>query len=247
MKQGSKPIQREIELGDRRIAYQLFLGSYKNINLRIKKDGSVRVSANRLVPMARIEEFLRSNRSFIEGALRRFEEAEVSPVMECPWKDGGIIPLLGEDRRIEVIRGKKNFAVLREGRIDVTARNGSAEEIRGAVRALMERELSRVTEELSSVLEPRLESRRIPAHQYRFRSMVSRWGSCCPSKRTVTLNRYLICAPIECIEYVIVHEAAHFLELNHSGAFWSIVAEMIPDWKERKKRLIPYGAWLRIL
>ena len=69
------------------------------------------------------------------------------------------------------------------------------------------------------------------------RSMTSRWGSCQPQTGKITLNSKLIFYPKEAIEYVVVHEFAHFAHPDHSKAFWTLVAEIMPDYKERKKLL----------
>ena len=44
-------------------------------------------------------------------------------------------------------------------------------------------------------------------------------------------------APPECIEYVVVHEFAHFFQPNHSALFYNEVAAVLPDWKDRRKKL----------
>lgn len=44
-------------------------------------------------------------------------------------------------------------------------------------------------------------------------------------------------APMECTEYIMVHELAHLVQADHSPAFHAVVTEVMPDWKERKKRL----------
>ena len=69
------------------------------------------------------------------------------------------------------------------------------------------------------------------------RAMTSRWGSCQPQTGKITLNSKLIFYPKEAIEYVVVHEFAHFAHPDHSKAFWALVAEIMPDYKERKKLL----------
>ena len=64
----------------------------------------------------------------------------------------------------------------------------------------------------------------------------TRWGSC-SSKGNVNFSWYLVMAPKEQIEYVVVHELAHMKEMNHSQRFWNIVEKYMPGYKERKKGL----------
>jgi hypothetical protein len=67
--------------------------------------------------------------------------------------------------------------------------------------------------------------------------MKSRWGSCLPSNNKVIFNLSLIKTPICCIEYVVLHELAHFKHQNHSKNFYNFITIFMPDWKERKKIL----------
>lgn len=247
MSRTKQPIRENIELGGRFLSYELFRGSYKNINLRIRNDGSVRVSANQRVSIRRIQAFLRDNEAFIVRTLAKLEAQSATMPKESPWRDGGVIPILGRERRIRVVLGDKNRATMMGDDLLVTVHVLSEDQIRHAALRMLAEESERLILELCQSVGKRFEIYRIPTPHYKFRYMVSQWGSCCPYKQTITFNQYLICVPVECMEYVIVHEMAHFLQLNHSSAFWSIVEEVMPDWRERKKRLIPYGIWLRKL
>ena len=64
----------------------------------------------------------------------------------------------------------------------------------------------------------------------------TRWGSC-SSKGNINFSWRLIMAPEEVIDYVVVHELAHLQEMNHSPRFWAEVASVLPDYKERQKKL----------
>ena len=77
----------------------------------------------------------------------------------------------------------------------------------------------------------------VPFPTLKVRTMKSRWGSCQPQKGIITLNSRLIEAPKTSVEYVVLHEFAHFIHPNHSKAFWDFVTMMMPDWKERRKGL----------
>ena len=69
------------------------------------------------------------------------------------------------------------------------------------------------------------------------RSMTSCWGVCCPGKRRITLALQLYNQTPAAQIYVVVHEYCHFLQLNHSPAFWAEVEKLLPDWKARRELL----------
>jgi predicted metal-dependent hydrolase len=72
--------------------------------------------------------------------------------------------------------------------------------------------------------------------QFRTRVMQTRWGSCSPNG-CLTLNPYLVKAPRECIDYVILHELCHIAEHNHSERFYRLMNQVMPNWEATKERL----------
>ncbi|MGC8820969.1 MAG: M48 family metallopeptidase [Fervidobacterium sp.] len=73
----------------------------------------------------------------------------------------------------------------------------------------------------------------------------TRWGSC-SSKGTISLNWLLIMAPRKVIDYVIIHELAHTVHMNHSKKFWELVEKLFPEWKVCRYWLRKNGHTLNI-
>lgn len=73
------------------------------------------------------------------------------------------------------------------------------------------------------------------------REQKTRWGSC-SVKGNLNFNWKLVLVPPALLDYVVVHELAHRMEMNHSSAFWDIVAQEIPDYAVRRRMLRDYEA-----
>ena len=73
----------------------------------------------------------------------------------------------------------------------------------------------------------------------RLKWLSSRWGSC-SLKRNINLNRCLLAAPVDVLDYVIVHELCHLQEMNHSKKFWKLVKAIMPDFKDKVHWLKKY-------
>lgn len=70
-----------------------------------------------------------------------------------------------------------------------------------------------------------------------YRNMKTRWGSCQPSTGRICINTRLALYPPECLEYVVVHELCHLLVANHGSDFKELMTRVMPDWKDRQRRL----------
>ena len=95
--------------------------------------------------------------------------------------------------------------------------------------AYYRQQLSVVMPELFDKWQPIIKAQ---AQEIRIKKMHSRWGSCNTRARRIWLSVYLPAFPIECTEYVIVHELCHLHHANHSPAFWQTVATAMPDYKQ---------------
>lgn len=108
-------------------------------------------------------------------------------------------------------------------------------------------ELRQLAEQMKHILPSRLEfyARQLGVtyHRVTIRSQKTRWGSC-SSEGNLNFNCLLMLAPSEILDYVIVHELCHRLEMNHSKAFWNHVESVLPDYRIRKKWLKEHGGSL---
>lgn len=72
-----------------------------------------------------------------------------------------------------------------------------------------------------------------------------KWGSCTSSKK-IAFNYRLAMAPMEIIDYVVVHELCHLLHMNHDRSFWRKIGSLLPDYKKRQEYLEKYGSLMRL-
>jgi predicted metal-dependent hydrolase len=77
----------------------------------------------------------------------------------------------------------------------------------------------------------------VHVHHLYVQHMKTRWGSCNPEARTIRLNTELAKKPIECLEYLLVHELMHLLEPTHNVRFTDLLDRHLPDWSNRRDLL----------
>lgn len=237
-------MSRTIETTEGSITYCLFRKSVKNMNLRIHADGSVRVSANKRVPVSVLDDFVRSRISFIRRAQRMYEQREQEH--QLMYEDGDTVPFLNRQLILAVEkypvngRGRRArvMADFSRQQLQMTVPDDStAQERRQLLQSWYKKQAEVILPGICERLYPLLSAYQIPYPQIKIRNMTSRWGSCQTRKGIVTLSTMLMEVPEQAVEYVIIHEFMHFLQPNHSAAFYQLVSEVLPDWKVRKAML----------
>lgn len=233
------PEQRVVHCEDGDIPYLLTRKPVKNVNLRIKPEGEVLVSANNSVPTDFIDAFIEKKQRYIFSVLSRYEEKKkLFQAVPKRYVSGESYDLLGKSLRLKV-EANKEENVYTDG-VYIFLKVKDKDDFRHK-EIMMSKWLKQYQ---TTVFEELLQKKYLLFEKYgvtyptlKIRNMTSRWGSCQPKKGIITLNSKLIEAPRDCIEYVILHELVHFIHPNHSRQFWDFVAMMMPDWKERKEEL----------
>ena len=230
--------KRMVLAGDQEISYVLERKQVKNLNLRIKKDGSVFVSANDIVPFEEVDEFVCNKASYILDAIKRFNEIALYKPQPKQYVSGETFYLQGRALRLQVSQAAKDSISSDGVCIYLKAKDvNDFEKKRRMVNRFLDNQCKAIFGEVMDELYPLFKKYGIEKPTLRIRDMETRWGSCLAKKGIVTLNKRLLEAPRNCIEYVVMHELCHFMHPNHSKYFYAFLSMLMPDWKERKQFL----------
>ena len=208
------------------ITYTLVTKQVKNINMRISSKGEVVVSANPFVPMDKIDDFVSSKVSRIVKHQKSMQERSQKSMI-----DDKHIVLFGNSLKIRKTTGKYNHVSYDKDTLYVQCREQADPE--KVIRQFLDKLCRDVFLDIATLTFRSLSNYHLEFPDVKIRDMKSRWGSCTPAKNSITLNRKLIHYPFEFIEYVVLHEFVHFIQPNHSKAFYNIIENYMPDYKTR--------------
>lgn len=232
--------------GGREVRWVLTRKKVRNVNLRVKPDGIVYISANTRVPVKFIEDFIREKSDFIFSALEFFSKRENAPALPKnseDYQNGDTICYFGKYYTLCIeIDGSISYASqenvsVEEDKIVVTVR------YENRVGKVLEKFYAEETRKLFETLNRRTrlmfsaKGYGVKQAELQIREMSSRWGSCHISEGKIVMNSRLALYPEICAAYVFVHEYAHFVVPNHSAAFWAVVCDIMPDYKVCKEIL----------
>ena len=231
-----------VRLGDADVPY-LFkrVPRRRHVHIFIGDDGTIEVRAPWRFGVHRAREVLLRNADWILNAMA---SARARLAQRPRLVTGTRLPLLDGAVRLEVrpraqadlfeCAGSAKARVERRGPV---LRVGTTSLGESELRALIEHWYRG---EASAHLPARIEhyAPRLGVRPSRvtIRGQRSRWGSC-STRGTVSLNWRLMMAPSSLADYVVVHELCHLRHMNHSPRFWAMVGTVVPDYRERRRRL----------
>ena len=203
----------------------------KNLNLRVRADGTVTLSIPQHLPLARAQEFLERKGSWIAERVRRNIERRPSPDFAGELPDR--IPLWGKLVPRDSVQANSGQAA--------SDRDASGQGAPGQTTidqaALDELYRTEVLRALPGIVE-RMEARiGVHAARWSVRVMKTRWGSCTPKTGAIRINARLAAYPPECLEFVVAHELVHLLEPSHNTRFHALLDEFCPDNRHPAKLL----------
>ena len=208
----------------------------KNLYIRvIPPDGTITVSTPKELNDEEIKLFVIKKLPEITKVRDRMLAQERQSKRE--YVSGESHYLWGKPYRLQVIHEGTQYKIVKTPtKIIMTAPEDATTESKE--RTFIEwyrQELMRV---LQSVVERCEKKSGTHANEFIIKNMKTRWGTCNNDKRRIWINLQLAKKPMECLEYVVIHELVHLLEKNHTHRFHALVEEFCPTWREAKKLLI---------
>ena len=230
--------KRKVTLEQQEITYTLEQKPVKNLNLRIRKNGSVYVSASPLVPVQEIDDFVVRKGQYIIRSMEQFRQIQQYQPEPKRYVSGETFYFQGRGVRLKVSQDQKESVISDGVYLFLNVKDPEDyEKKRRMVTKYLDQQCREVFQGELDHLYPVFRKYNVEKPQLRIRDMDTRWGSCLAKKGIITLNKRLLEAPRNCIQYVVMHELCHLVHPNHSKIFYQFLTMMMPDWKQRKEAL----------
>ena len=218
---------RQVHIGGRIVAYHLRQRPGRRLAITIDESG-VRVGAPPRLTLAEIETFVRSHGEWV---VRKLDEFASRPARRhLSIRQGVRLPVLGGDIEVRVVPGANRVLWLDDALVIAARADADLEAL--ARRGLRRKALEHFALRLGHYA--RCMGRDAPA--LRLSSARTRWGSC-STKSGIRLNWRLVHLPPRCVDYVVAHELAHLVEMNHGRRFWEVVGGLCPEWRDARAEL----------
>ncbi len=202
----------------------------KRLGVSVHPNGRIQVSSNKSLAQKQIIKFLESNRTWIEKSLK---EAEAIQEKYPPklFSSGETYPYLGGDYQLQIQASKQTNLRFTGGAILFESPVPEPQwttELRQAYFQAFKKSYRQVAEQIMSQrIEFYAHQMQLMPKAVKFRGQKTIWGSCSP-ENNISLNYKLIVAPIQVVDYVLIHELAHIRHKDHSKRFWALVEQHTP-------------------
>lgn len=216
------------------INVQINRKNIKNVHLYVKPpDGAVSVSAPLNMSDDAIERFVRTKVSWMKAQQAKF--AGQLRQTERRYVSGETMYLWGKQYFLQVDYGNRYAVQLSGNTAIMTVRRDSTAKqrdnfVREWYRDLLKDEITRLLPKYEIITG-------LKCNSWQTKYMTSKWGTCNIPERKIWLNLQLAKKPIECLEYIILHELIHLRVKNHDADFNELMDKYMPFWREIKKKL----------
>ncbi len=216
------------------IDIQVIKKNIKNMHLSVKPPlGKVVISAPLIISMKSIENFARSNLGWIIKQKEKFisqprmtERRYISGESYFIWGKQYYLVFQDSHRNYLKQEGNNLFLSMRGSSTTIQRQNFVREEFRKILNKQLERLVPK-WEEITGFY----------CDSYKTKYMLTRWGTCNAKAKRIWINLQMVEKPLECLEYIILHELVHLKVSNHGPDFIEMMDKFMPDWKDRKNLL----------
>ena len=221
------------------INYELKQSKRKTLSIYIERDGGVTVLAPEHLNIEEIEKVLEEKRYWIYSQLEEWKYLNSAKVKRQFVNGEGFL-YLGRSYRLKLVEEQDEPLKLYQGYFCL-----GKKDISSAPEHFKDFYRTKGAEKLKDRVDRYKDMIGVKPQGIRVMELKNRWASC-SDNNILNFHWKLIMAPMTVVDYVVVHEMAHFLYPNHNESFWNIVDKVLPDFLERKNWLREKGAALDI-
>ena len=225
-------MKNAIQLND--IVVDVTQKKIKNIHLSVYPSGEVKLSAPLHMNQDTIRVFLISKLSWIKQKQKKFAAQQRETPRDCInreshylWGKRYLLRVVEQDERPKISLGHSEIILTVRPKTSTAQKQAIMDE-------WLREELKKALPPLIAKWEPVMG---VKVKKFFVQKMKTRWGSCNYTKANVRFNSELAKKPIECLEYVVVHELVHLLEPSHNARFHRLMTQFLPHWKLIKDEL----------
>jgi len=216
--------------------HKLVRSKRRTLSLIVETDGMLTVRAPLRMKEADIRQFIEEKKDWIK---RKQAQALKDAPVPRQYLDGERFLYLGKEAPLRIVPDQKPALIMDK----VFKLTKSAQPQAESVFEAWYKKQARMV--LTERVKFFAQKYGFKVGKIRISSARTRWGSY-SSKGTLSFTWRLVMAPLEIIDYVVLHELCHLKEMNHSRAFWERVETILPDYKRRRKWLKKNGGALRL-
>ena len=212
----------------------------KSLRLKLTANGDIFLSTPMRYSQKKATQFVENKSQWIAKSVEQLKSVKVDKY--CSFNQNDTIYIWGEKRSINIIQSNKNFVDIDNQNLNIYLVCPNNENARKVFLSWAKNYFyGHLVDMYEIVYRTIFKKLKVRKPQLTIRTMKTMWGNCKYNKEIITLNFYLFKTPIECINYVILHELAHLIYHDHSKNFQDFLSTYMPDWKERKKKLNQYS------
>ena len=231
---------KNITINNTPITYTLTKSRRKSLAISVKPDTSVHVRAPFFVTGREIEEFLVKQADWIIKNIDRFSQRrlEEESTPEKQYISGEVLPFLGKDYTLIVNESSKKRPTIKISELTKEIilsinYNTNPKAKKATLESWYRNQAKEIINEKADYFAKLLG---VTYGSIRIKDQKSVWGSC-SAKGNLNFNWRLVLTPEEVLDYVVIHELCHRIQMNHSAEFWKNVEHIQPNYKTSRKWL----------
>lgn len=230
----------EIQIADENITYKLIESNRKSIAVEVLDNGEVQVRAPYGMTELEINRLLKSRQRWLYTRVKAVKE---NKSITENYNTGRRLLFLGRELFLKVEYGSYDRGVFLDGNeLKVIVSENHKEQIPAILEKWYRFKARQVLRSITAYYANQMNVR---VNQVTIKDQKTRWGSC-SSKHNLNYNYRLVMAPEKVIEYVVIHELCHLIQMNHSREFWNEVERVQPEYRQYRKWLKDHQHDLRL-